>query len=259
MCLTTLQFIGSGIYNIQGTATLTFCRIYGNIYNNNGKVVAPNNWWGSNNKPIIKGFGSVSVTPWLVLNLTAYPTLIPKGGTSNIKADLSHDSNRNLVIGFSDGLIYFNTTLGTINSPVLTVNGVANAILGSGDVSGVANVTATDSPANAVTIYTLVTIDTLPPTITFVDPANNAVNVPSNKIIKITFNEPIQIGNGLIELTNSLGTIIPITTSISGNILTITPNNPLTVDQYTIFLHYDSVTDLAGNPIADYSSSFTTA
>ena len=193
----------------------------------------------------------------MVLNLTASPTLIPKDGTSLITADLSHDSNGNLVSGFPDGLIYFATTLGVINNPVvLTSHGIASTILGSGDISGVANVTATDNPYNVPTIFTLVTIDTIPPTVTTIDPTNNTVNVPANKIITITFNEPIKTGNGLIQLTNGFGTIITITTNINNNTLTITPNNPLIENNYTVILHSGSLTDIAGNPVAEWNSNF---
>ena len=72
------------------------------------------------------------------------------------------------------------------------------------------------------------------PTVNTIDPTNNAVHVPPNKVITITFNEPIKTGNGMIYLTNNIGTVIPITTNINNNILTITPNNLLNVDLYTI-------------------------
>ena len=79
----------------------------------------------------------------------------------------------------------------------------------------------------------------------------------SNKVIKITFNEPIKMGNGLIELTNSIGTTLPINNPIiNGNKLTITPTDPLIEDTYTITLYNGSITDIAGNPIEDWSSIF---
>ena len=36
--------------------------------------------------------------------------------------------------------------------------------------------------------------DTTPPTVSSIDPINNAVNVPTNKVISVTFSEPIQAG-----------------------------------------------------------------
>ena len=147
--------------------------------------------------------------------ITANPLLIPKDGTSNITANLLYDSNglyHNPINGhIPDGIpIYFNTTLGIINSPVVTLNGSATAQLGSGDVNGRANVSATDNQS----VHTIVQIDTLPPNVKTVDPSNNSVQIPSNKVITITFSEPIKTGNGLIELKNGFGIIIPITTNI---------------------------------------------
>ena len=98
------------------------------------------------------------------------------------------------------------------------------------------------------------------PTIISIDPANNAVNVPINKVIKITFSEPIKTGTLSIGVKNpSTGSYIPITTSISNNILTITLNSNLAKSTaYYIILNTGCVTDLAGNPLSGYSSKFTT-
>ena len=63
--------------------------------------------------------------------------------------------------------------------------------------------------------------------VTTVTPGKNAVNVPDNQIIKITFSESIESGSMWIVLQNSSGVTIPITTSINGNILTITPESLL--------------------------------
>jgi parallel beta-helix repeat protein len=89
-----------------------------------------------------------------------------------------------------------------------------------------------------------------PPIVISIDPANNAVNVPVNKVIKVTFNEPIKAGSLWIELKNNGGTSIPITKSISGSILTIKPINSLAGGRYTLTLHTGSITDLENNPLA---------
>ena len=90
-------------------------------------------------------------------------------------------------------------------------------------------------------------------------PARNAVNVPVDATITTTFNEQINEGNMNIELKTSTGTVIPITTSINGNVLTITPTTLLAANtQYTIILNEGSITDLAGNSISLYSRPFTT-
>ncbi|MCZ3371916.1 MULTISPECIES: PQQ-binding-like beta-propeller repeat protein [Methanobacterium] len=90
-----------------------------------------------------------------------------------------------------------------------------------------------------------------------VDPAGNAVNVPAGKVIKITFTSPIKMGSGQIELKDSSGNTVPFTTSIKGSILTITPANSLISGKYILTLYNDCVTDLDGNHLELYSTSFT--
>ena len=95
------------------------------------------------------------------------------------------------------------------------------------------------------------------PNVTFIDPANNALKVPANQVIKVTFNEPIKSGTMWIELKNSSKTLIPIKTSISGNVLTINHSTLLTNGKYALTLHTDSVTNLAGNPLTLWGSTFS--
>jgi hypothetical protein len=53
-------------------------------------------------------------------------------------------------------------------------------------------------------------------------PLNNAWNIPTTKLIRITFNKPIKNpSNSLIQLKSTLGTLIPITFSITKNSLYI--------------------------------------
>jgi hypothetical protein len=93
-----------------------------------------------------------------------------------------------------------------------------------------------------------------------VDPVNNGVNVALNKVIKVTFNQAILAGNNWIELLNTkTGVVVPVSTSISGNVLSITPNSLLANGVvYQVILHTGSVTSLVGNPLSLYSSKFTT-
>ena len=119
----------------------------------------------------------------------------------------------------------------------------------------------TDLAGNPITKYSRpFTTDNTPPKPVKGSPARNAVNVPINKIITTTFNEPIKPGTMNIQLKTNTGTNIPTTNTINGNTLTITPNNPLKrATKYTIILYAGSITDLAGNPITKYSRPFTTA
>ena len=88
-----------------------------------------------------------------------------------------------------------------------------------------------------------------PPVVTSTNPVNNAVNVALNKVIQITFDKNIQFGtNPWIELvTSSTGTAKPFTTTITGNILNITPTTPLTKGtKYIVIIHSNAVTDTTG-------------
>lgn len=90
---------GTTLYNINnGIATLHFNRIVGNtgtteIDNFQGTVNATLNWWGSNNNPGEKIIGAVSYDPWLVLNITAINPNIDNGCSTQVIADLLHDSD----------------------------------------------------------------------------------------------------------------------------------------------------------------------
>jgi hypothetical protein len=87
------------------------------------------------------------------------------------------------------------------------------------------------SAANNTTIHTADTIisssissnDTSPPVTKSSNPGKNALNVPVNQHIKITYNEPVKFESGAIDLKNSNGQLIPISKSISGSTLTLTP------------------------------------
>jgi len=255
-----------GAIDNYGTANVNFNRIVGNtatkgsaIYNG-GTLNAQYNWWGSNVNPTSQVYGNVSVTPWLILTLNASSTIIKANGTSIITADLQHDSNgiyHNPTNGHvPNGIpVKFTTTLGTIGTQSSTVNGSAQSTLKAGSVNGTANVSA---KMDNQTVSTLVTIDTIPPKVTAVNPVNGSVNIANNTTIKITFSKPVKAGTNWFVFTSSNGTAITFKTSINGTVLTITPTNPLTNDtKYSLTLHTGSVTDLAGNPLAIWSSSFS--
>lgn len=102
--------------------------------------------------------------------------------------------------------------------------------------------------------------DTSPPVTIGTNPSKSALNVPVNQHIKITYNEPVKFESSWIELRNNNGQLIPITKSISGNTLTLTPNHLLNMSTtYTVSIHTKSISDLAGNGIAVNSFKFTTA
>ncbi|OEC86303.1 Ig-like domain-containing protein, partial [Methanobacterium sp. A39] len=118
----------------------------------------------------------------------------------------------------------------------------------------------TDLAGNAIRSYTTkFTTDSTAPTVKSIDPSNNSVNVPLGKVINVTFSESIKAGTLGVGVKDRTGKYIPITTSISGNVLTITPKSNLTNGTlYYIVLNASSVTDLAGNALKAYTTQFTT-
>jgi predicted outer membrane repeat protein len=261
--------LGGAICN-YGTAKVNFNRIIGNtaangnaIYNDHGSVNAQYNWWGSNANPSNNIYGNVTVAPWLVLTVNASTTITNANGTSTITADLLHDSKgvyHNPASGdVANGIkVNFTSTLGTIGSQSSTVNGSALSNFKAGSVSGVANVSV---KVDNQTVNKSITIDTIPPKVKNINPANNAINIPINQVITVTFSEPIKTGSAYanIILKNSSGTVIPITKSISGNVLTIIHSTLLSKGtKYTLTIPVSSVKDLAGNNLASaYTNSFT--
>ena len=102
----------------------------------------------------------------------------------------------------------------------------------------------------------------VPITITNSDPANGAVNVLVNKIITITFNQPIKAGSAYnnIQMVNvNDNSVKDVTTSISGNVLTITPTyNWLQKVTYRLTIPISGISDLLGNGLTTpFTTSFT--
>ena len=116
----------------------------------------------------------------------------------------------------------------------------------------------TDLSGNNIALCTSTfTTDSTAPTIKTVDPINKATNVVTSKTIKVTFSESIKKGTGYIRLKNSAGKSVSITTSISGNVLTIKPTSNLARGaNYYLYIYSGSVTDLSGNKYV-YSGSKT--
>ena len=238
----TATFLGSAIYNDDGL----------------GLVNATLNWWGSNNDPSDNIYGAnVTVTPWLVLNITSNPNTIFGGGNSVIIVDLQHDSNgvfHDPANGHIPDGMPLTFTLGGLDTlTTVLLNGQAQSLftansLGTTDIS-----TAIDDQI----VHTFVTV--IPPAVAAVDPANNTKTNSTSKIITITFNEAIKAGSAYdgISVTGP-SEAVSITKRINGNVLTITPASGYINGSYTINIPVDAVTDLAGNGLETaFISSFT--
>lgn len=101
-----------------------------------------------------------------------------------------------------------------------------------------------------------VTTDHITPKVTAVNLASNSI-ILNSKHIKVTFSEPIKAGTHLIELKNG-NTVVSTKKTISGKTLTIIPTTALTTGvKYNLILQKNSVTNLSGNGVSTYSTSFT--
>jgi DNA-directed RNA polymerase subunit H (RpoH/RPB5) len=153
----------------------------------------------------------------------------------------------------------------SISGSVLTLTPVYNYLTGYQYTITIPANAVKDSSGNglATTFISNFTIATIIPSVNSTDPVNGAVNVPNNKVIKVTFSEPVTAGSAYNSITvkNSGGALKTMNASISGSVLTLTPvYNYLTGYKYTITIPANAVKDSSGNGLAaDYTSSFTIA
>jgi peptidoglycan/xylan/chitin deacetylase (PgdA/CDA1 family)/methionine-rich copper-binding protein CopC len=203
----------------------------------------------------------INCNPWIVLKTTTSNDTLNSLTTSTITADFTHNSNGEDISSqghIPDGTVTKITSdsLGTVNpTNPTTLNGKATTTYTAGTQNGTSNVKV---QVNSVTENLYInTVDTYAPVITKLDPVNGAVNVDINKVIIVTFNEKIKAGSMWIELRDSAGNLVPVTSTINGNLLIITPDSPLTKVRHTITLHSGSISDMYGNMLKLCGSSFT--
>ncbi|MFQ5883939.1 MAG: Ig-like domain-containing protein, partial [Thermoplasmata archaeon] len=96
-------------------------------------------------------------------------------------------------------------------------------------------------------------VDTIPPGVTDTDPNDNQPNVPvTTRVIRITFNESMDEDKGDVTVDG-----ISTTESWDGNTLVITLMSDLEPDT-TYEVRIRNAEDLAGNPLGEYTFTFTT-
>lgn len=279
--------IGGGIYN-TGTSTVNSCDfelnkavVYGNtiynevidnspcilhfnrfykpsqyeVYSSSGNVDARYNWWSTNKNPINNINGAVNASSWLILKISPNLTIIGKGITSTITANLCYDSNGNYHNPLSGHvlngiLIKFTTSLGGITNSAFTSNGTAKVLLTGGSVGGIANVS--DNLDNQIAIAK-VTIDSTPPKISSTTPANLKTGIKRNSTITIKFTENIYNSTNydIITVKNlTTGKKSTLTKTISGNILYIKNSCFLSPNTwYQVIMPIVAVKDKAGNKL----------
>ena len=265
---------GGAVYN-EGKLTVNFCRIVGNlvkvstyasgtvyaledIENYNGSANVKYNWWGSNTGPSKGRVIGATVSPWLVLTLSASPTTIKAGGTSTITADLLRDSNGGYHSYSSghvpDGMgVSFTTKFGTIGSKAYTVNGIAKSTLKAGSTGGVVNVSAkTDSQTVQI-----------PLKVTSTYPKNYATGCSRTATIYLKFSQNIKASTywSKIYVKNlKTGRIVAISKSISENTLYIkTSLKRYSYNWYQVYIPAYAVKDYANHNLSTrYTFKFKT-
>lgn len=103
--------------------------------------------------------------------------------------------------------------------------------------------------------------DTTPPMVTGANPADGTANVPVNSNITINFSEDVVLADSSsITLKDQGSHSINKTTGVTGNVFTIDPADNLGYSvSYTVYIPATSVTDMAGNPLANNCTfSFST-
>ena len=234
---------GGVIFNYS-TVKINFSSLIGNtanignaLYNSIGVMDASLNWWGSNNGPSDNNYDTTA-SSWLVLTLTSKPYIIPNNSHSTITADLLHDSDGNYydpIGGYvPEIMVIFSTTIGTIDSQVLTVDGSAISNFISGSAGCTAMVSAL---VGNQTVRIPITVDNIPPTAKS-NIGNGLYNV--NKLVSLSMSEK---GNIYYTLNGT-----------TPNITSIEYNGPITISSSKI-LKYLAV-DLVGNKSPIYTQIY---
>ncbi|MGB7970313.1 MAG: chitobiase/beta-hexosaminidase C-terminal domain-containing protein [Methanobacterium sp.] len=234
---------GGVIFNYNAVK-INFSSLIGNnanmgndLYNSIGVLDASLNWWGTNNGPLDNNYDTTAPS-WLVLTLTSNQYIISNNSHSTITADLWHDSDGNFhdpTIGFVPGImVVFNTTMGTIDNQVLTIDGCAVSNFISGSTGGTAMISAF---LNNQTVIIPITIDNIPPTARS-NIGNGVYNV--NKLVTLSMSEKGDIYYTLDGTT-------PTITSIKYT-------GPITINSSKI-LKYLAI-DQAGNKSPIYTQTY---
>ncbi len=286
--ITNSTFIGNtadngGAINNMQTCTVTDSTFSGNTatYYGGGAISNTQNLIVNNSKFINNNAKGISEGGAILSICVAIGPAPPNANIKNCTFNNNTAINGGVI--YDDGTLNLTWSILTDNKASVNGgavcndhNGIANvnenqfignsAITGSAIYNGRGSVNAnhnwwgSNAGPSAGAVYGDVNVSPwLVKIVSSVNPINYAVNIPINKVIIVTFGEYIKTGNSDIQFINSKGVEISFNKTISGNKLIITPKYALIKGtEYTLILHTGCVTDLTGNPLALYSSSFTT-
>ena len=252
----TQQFTATGTYSDSTTqditANVTWSSSNSGIVSINGSGLATGSSAGSATVTAtlgaISGNTSVTVTGVTLNSIAVTPATatIGEGGTQAFTAtgSYSDSSTQNL------------TTSVTWSSSLNTVATISAIGIATGNGGGTATITATIGSLTPATAS--VTVDPLP-TITFKSPADGATSVAINSTISATFSEAVNTSTVTTSTFTVSGSVTGTIALSGGNtIATFMPSSSLAYGTtYTVTLT-TGIKDIAGNPIAATSWSFTT-
>jgi methionine-rich copper-binding protein CopC len=167
---------------------------------------------------------------------------------------------------------YFNTTgvdSGTLHAPSSGASG-GNGVYVYGSSGGFPTNSFNATNYWVDPVFDVAPIDTLPPTVSVVSPANGSTGAATNAPVTVTFSESMDastISTSTIQLTGPGGVLVPasVTYNVATHVATLMPTSPLSdAALYTLRVHggttAPTVRDDAGNAMAtDFTASFTTA
>jgi len=203
-------------------------------------------------------FANESPSGWQVATFSTSVAI--QANTTYIISYYVADGNRR----FSDTFDYF-ATAGTNTPPLHALQSGVDGPNGVySDTGGVPNQSYRSSNYWVDAIFDN-SADTTPPTVNAVVPANGSTGVPISANVNVTFSEAMNastINTSAITLRNASNQVIPATVNYNSATLTatLTPTSSLSPSvTYTVQLPAGGAMDLAGNAIAQYTSTFTTA
>ena len=135
---------GGAIFTSIGT--LNFNAFFNNtaysgnaLYASDFPVNAVKNWWGSNDSPAGDICGPVNYSQWIVMQLSALPTIISPGETSTVTANFNRVNGGGILTGghIPDGLgvLFTSDALGSVNPAIVkTLNGIATTTYTAGSL-----------------------------------------------------------------------------------------------------------------------------
>ena len=126
-------------------------------------------------------------------------------------------------------------------------------------VSGVKDLAGNAMASYSWSFTTAAVSDTTPPSVVSVSPGVGATGVSTASKVSVTLSEPIQSGASIVVVPQG-GSAVAGSTALdgTGTVLTFTPSSALAAST-TFTATVSGVKDLAGNAMASYSWSFTTA